>query len=163
MMSGAAQREPDSRSRPRRRSEARSDFDLAEAAARRLGARDAHTEADLARLIDEGLPIDTLEQLLRHGVTDAEVFATVIPRRTLAHRRGRSETLSTEESARAVRVARITALADRVFGDPAKARRWLRRPKRRLGGQAPMAALANELWARIVEEQLHQIDHGIFA
>jgi len=136
---------------------------LVEEAGRKLGVRNIHTEADLARLVERGLRVRALDTLLRHGITQADLFRSVIPRRTLAHRRSRSEPLSSDESARAVRLARLTALAERVFGDPEKAQRWLRKPQDRLEGQAPIDALGNEVWARVVEDTLQQIDHGIFA
>jgi putative toxin-antitoxin system antitoxin component (TIGR02293 family) len=50
-----------------------------------------------------------------------------------------------------------------VFGDPAKAQRWMRKPKRSLVGETPLAYLASENGARVVEEMLRRIEHGIFA
>jgi putative toxin-antitoxin system antitoxin component (TIGR02293 family) len=73
------------------------------------------------------------------------------------------EPLSVEETDKAVRLGRIDRLAAEVFGDPAKAHRWLRKPKRALGGETPLAYLATEAGARAVEEMLNQIDHGILA
>jgi putative toxin-antitoxin system antitoxin component (TIGR02293 family) len=54
--------------------------------------------------------------------------------------------------------AYVRALASRVFGDPAKARAWLRRPSVQLGGRAPEALLGSEDGVRRVEELLAQID-----
>jgi putative toxin-antitoxin system antitoxin component (TIGR02293 family) len=42
-----------------------------------------------------------------------------------------------EETDRAVRLARIAAHAERVFGDRAKAHGWLREPSRTLRGAVP--------------------------
>ncbi|MDQ2695671.1 MAG: DUF2384 domain-containing protein [Pseudomonadota bacterium] len=100
--------------------------------------------------------------LLRQGLADDEIHALIIPRRTLTHRRHRREPLSREESERAVRVARLTALAETVFGDRDRAFRWLRAPKRR-EGKPPLALLVTEAGARLVEEMLYRIDDGIFA
>jgi uncharacterized protein (DUF2384 family) len=50
-----------------------------------------------------------------------------------------------------------------VFGEPEKAHRWLRKAKRELKGETPLAYLASEAGARIVEEMLFRIEHGIFA
>jgi putative toxin-antitoxin system antitoxin component (TIGR02293 family) len=71
--------------------------------------------------------------------------------------------LTKDESDRAVRVARITAMAERVFGEPERAWCWLRKPKRNFEGRTPLEMLATEAGARLVEEMLAQIDHGIFA
>lgn len=56
---------------------------------------------------------------------------------------------------------RIAALAERVFGDPAKAERWLRQPKRALDNETPLACAATEGKARRVEDMLYQIQHGM--
>lgn len=99
----------------------------------------------------------------RLGFSDEEIFALVIPRRTLARRRAGNELLTVEETDKALRLERIAMQAERVFGDPAKAQRWLRKAKRELGGETPLAFLASESGARVVEEMLHRIAHGIFA
>jgi putative toxin-antitoxin system antitoxin component (TIGR02293 family) len=95
--------------------------------------------------------------------SDEEIHTFVVPKRTLARRVAAREPLSVEETDKAVRLGRIDRLAADVFGDPAKAHRWLRKPKRALGGETPLAYLATEAGARAVEEMLNQIDHGILA
>lgn len=57
----------------------------------------------------------------------------------------------------------VRALADRVFGDPAKAERWLGKPNRSMSGQKPIDLMQDEVGAAVVRDTLHQIDHGIFA
>jgi len=101
--------------------------------------------------------------LVRHGYSDEEISTLVVSRRTLARRRAANEPLSVEETDKALRLERIAALAERVFGDPQKAYRWLRQPKRMLGGATPVAFLASETGGRTVEEMLYRIEHGIFA
>jgi len=104
-----------------------------------------------------------LADLARHGFSDEEIWALVVPKRTLARRVADDEPLTIEETDKALRLERIATLADRVFGDPGKAHRWLRQPKSLLDGATPLAFLASEAGARAVEQMLHQIDHGIFA
>ena len=87
----------------------------------------------------------------------------IVPRRTLAHRIAKHQPLSKDESDKAVRVARITAMAEQVFGEPERSWRWLRKPKRRFDGKTPVEMLATEAGARLVEEMIGQIEHGIFA
>jgi putative toxin-antitoxin system antitoxin component (TIGR02293 family) len=71
--------------------------------------------------------------------------------------------LSGEESDRAVRIATITSMAEQVFGDSERAWRWLRKPKKHFDGRTPMDQLGTEAGARLVEEMLQQIDHGMLA
>ncbi len=101
--------------------------------------------------------------LAASGYSEAEIFELVVPKRTLARRQAKREPLTVEETDKALRLARIADLANRVFGDEAKAHRWLRKPKRDLNGRAPLAYLASESGARTVEQMLHRIDHGLFA
>jgi putative toxin-antitoxin system antitoxin component (TIGR02293 family) len=61
------------------------------------------------------------------------------------------------------RVARITSLAEKVFGDTDKAGRWLRKPNQRLDGRAPVDLLKTEAESRIVEAMLVQLDYGFTA
>ncbi|MCA1527656.1 DUF2384 domain-containing protein [Bradyrhizobium yuanmingense] len=68
-----------------------------------------------------------------------------------------------EETEKALRLARVDRLAAHVFGDAAKAHRWLDKPKKALRGETPLAYLATEQGARVVEEMLHRIDHGMLA
>jgi putative toxin-antitoxin system antitoxin component (TIGR02293 family) len=68
-----------------------------------------------------------------------------------------------QKADRAIRSARVVALAERIFGDKAKAGRWMRKPKRALGGAAPLAYLASKGGAQHVEEMLYRIDSGFFA
>ena len=106
---------------------------------------------------------DIVNELARHGYTEKELSDLVVPKRTLARRRSDNELLTVEETDKALRLGRIATLAEKVFGDPAKAHRWLRKAKRSLGGETPVAFLASEHGARIVEEMLGRIEHGIYA
>lgn len=106
---------------------------------------------------------DIVDELARHGYSEKELWDLVVPKRTLARRRSAKELLTVEETDKALRLKRIAALAEHVFGDPAKAQRWLRKPKRSLKGEAPLAYLASENGARVVEEMLGRIEHGIYA
>jgi uncharacterized protein (DUF2384 family) len=77
-----------------------------------LKTRRLRSDQDLVQVVEERLPTDVIDGLRRSGVTDDEVYALVVPRRTLTHRRTRREALSQDESDRAVRLARTAALAD---------------------------------------------------
>jgi putative toxin-antitoxin system antitoxin component (TIGR02293 family) len=92
-----------------------------------------------------------------------EIDELVIPKRTLVRRRANHEALSPEETDKALRLARISTEADRVFGNPQTASRWLRKPLASFAGQTPLDLLKSETGALAVDEVLGQIDHGIFA
>jgi len=106
---------------------------------------------------------DVLAELARHGYSEDELSRLVVPKRTLARRRANDELLTVEETDKALRLKRIATIAEKVFGDSAKAQRWLRKPKRGLGNETPLAYLASETGARVVEEMLGRIEHGIYA
>jgi putative toxin-antitoxin system antitoxin component (TIGR02293 family) len=91
-----------------------------------------------------------------------EIDALIIPKRTLARRKAAREKLTIEETDKALRLARIVAEADRVFGNPEKSSRWLRRPNAALGNLTPLDLLKSETGARAVDDLLGQIDHGMF-
>ena len=129
----------------------------------KLGVSKIRSGEDLASLVDKRLPATAVKALVRGGLSDAEVYQLIVPRRTLAHRIAKHQPLSKDESDKAVRVARITAMAEQVFGEPERAWRWLRKSKRRFGGKTPVEMLATEAGARLVEEMIGQIEHGIFA
>jgi putative toxin-antitoxin system antitoxin component (TIGR02293 family) len=106
---------------------------------------------------------DVIAELAHHGYSEDELSQLVVPKRTLARRRAKGELLTVEETDKALRLKRIATIAEKVFGDPAKAQRWLRKPKRSLDSDTPLAYLASETGARIVEEMLGRIEHGIYA
>ncbi len=129
----------------------------------KLGVSPLRSDRDLSRLVDERLPLASVESLSNHGMSDEEIHSFIVPRRTLAHRKSRSEALTHDESDRAVRFARISSLAEEVFGDDAKASRWLRKAKTRFEGRSPLEMLRTEAGARLVEEMLLQLDYGFVA
>ena len=61
------------------------------------------------------------------------------------------------------RLQRIKSHAERVFGSKEKSKRWLHKPCRALNNAVPIELAANQSGAWLVEEELHAIDHGMFA
>ncbi len=126
------------------------------------------SDMELARIVRRGLPLGVQAALLSHGLTREEFHAIVISPRTLKHRRARAAKgagrhLSSDESDKALRAARILALAERVFSSREKAFSWMRKPKIRFDGETPMQMLASEAGARLVEQMLLQVDEGMAA
>jgi len=120
------------------------------------------TPLQVTEMVERGLPIGSVEVLRRVGLTFSEVHGLVLPARTLKHRKEKKQALSVEEADRTLRIARVIALADEVFGNHEKALRWLRRENGRLDGRAPLALLRSEVGGDLVTQMLYQIDEGIY-
>jgi putative toxin-antitoxin system antitoxin component (TIGR02293 family) len=121
------------------------------------------SEADLARIVARRIPLRALAHFTRSGFSEQEVAEYVIPPRTRRHRKVRREPLTIEESDRLVRLARMQALAENVFGDPEKANRWLRQPLGILDGRSPLEIARTDSGARLIEQILAKIDWGAAA
>lgn len=113
--------------------------------------------------VRRGFPVAAVEHVIASGrMTLAEIDEVVLPRKTLSHRR-KIGTLTSEQSDRLVRAARVIAEAEETFGSQEKAGRWLRRPTEALGGEKPIALLDTSAGAAEVETLLGRIAHGIAA
>jgi len=77
--------------------------------------------------------------------------------------RSGKQNLSRDESDKLARVIRLYDRAAAAFGDPAKARHWLRNRKLRFAERTPLQTMRTELGGRMVDEMLGQIEHGMFA
>jgi len=114
--------------------------------------------------IERGIPLVALEEFAaRSGFVMKDLMEVVIPLRTLKHRRQRQEPLNIDESDRLARVVRLYELAEKVFGDSEKARRWLSKPKARFIDRTPLSMMRTDSGGRQVEEMLIQIEEGMFA
>ena len=94
--------------------------------------------------------------------TPDEIAELIVPKRTLARRVANQEPLNANEADRAIRVGHVCVEAERVFGNPDKAFRWLRRPNQTLNDQRPIDLLTSHAGVQVVLERLGQIDHGMF-
>jgi len=114
--------------------------------------------------IEAGLSLDTLANFVAgSGLQFKDIYAIVIPARTLKHRRSRQEPLSLDEGDKFARLVRLFDQAVRVFGNREKALRWLGKPKERFAGRTPLEMIRTEWGGRMLEELLGQIDEGYFA
>ncbi len=125
---------------------------------RALGAEVA-SEADLARIVRRGIRLAVLAHVQKAGFSKQEIEHFIISARTWRHRKTKREPLSIEESDRVVRLTRIQALAEDVFGVD-KANRWLREPLGILDGKFPLEVARTEAGARLIEQFLAKIDWG---
>jgi putative toxin-antitoxin system antitoxin component (TIGR02293 family) len=98
------------------------------------------TTLTLAYSVEKGLPVSALEKLAnRISPQDTRRFAyRVVPKPTLERRRRAKQLLTTEESDRLARVAKVFAFGVEVFGDEAKVRSFLNRPHPMLDDKAPL-------------------------
>jgi putative toxin-antitoxin system antitoxin component (TIGR02293 family) len=116
---------------------------------------------DLQQAIRGGFPYTVLTSVLASsGLTMIELAKSLNLSLRSLQRRGRQERLTSYESDRIYRLARILALAKELIGDDAAARHWLKQPNQSLGGESPLAALDTEIGARRVEEALGRIAYG---
>lgn len=126
-----------------------------------LGRQPPATEAGILRIVEEWLAPAVINRLIGLGLGRSEIDATVIPLRTLQHRRSRREKLTVEESDRVLRLMRALSLAESVYRGRERALEWLRKPHARLEGRSPLSLLKTDIASRIVEELLVQIDEGM--
>lgn len=119
------------------------------------------TDFEIHTQISQGFPALRLMQLAEAGVVTPLERDQIIPLRTLKTRIERAQPLTVEESDRFFRVAHITAMAEVVFGNWDKAKRWLSKPKERFAGLTPMQILTTQQGTGQVEEMLLQIAEGL--
>jgi putative toxin-antitoxin system antitoxin component (TIGR02293 family) len=113
--------------------------------------------------LENGLPPEAVDAAVERGIlTRDEADELVIPRRTLSHRRQKSQRLTLEESDKLSRIARLTTRAAETFGSQEDAVGWLREPNGALAGQTPLALLRSGEGAVLVEQILGRIDHGVY-
>ena len=131
---------------------------------RKALARAVSEPGDIQDAIRKGLPYATFEILMRvRGIRARELARLLgVAARTLARRKSGGE-LSPAESDRLYRIARIALKASEVLGTPEKARAWLHRKNRALGGSTPISCLDTGVGERQVEDLLGRIDHGIYS
>lgn len=71
--------------------------------------------------------------------------------------------LSTEESAKLLRFARVVERAEEVFEAAEPALAWLKADNAALGGVTPLSLLDTDIGADSVLDTLGRIEHGVFA
>jgi putative toxin-antitoxin system antitoxin component (TIGR02293 family) len=127
---------------------------------RTLGQR-IRTISDLRHAVEAGLPVAVLDQVVLHvfdqGVGSAELKYGIVPKTTL-HRRQR---LTADESQHLERLARMTALAERVWGDQALAHEFLTSVQPQLDNERPVDLARSDLGTREVEDVLTRIEYAL--
>ena len=122
------------------------------------------SDLDLAEIVENGLSTESLNLLRKKGLTFTEVADLIASPRTLQHRKSRGvHHLTHDEADRVVRIARILALAEQVFGSLELGLGWLRRPDERLNNRTALSMLQTESGGRLVEGMLWQVADGIYS
>jgi len=126
-----------------------------------LIGRKIESEADVLALVRKGLPARAAVGFAEKRVVDLKLIA---PESTLRRRVYHNQLLTVDESERMMRLARITSLAESLFGDEATASNWLVTPRSLLPEEksiSPLALAITESGARIVESVLLRVEHGM--
>src|SRR4051812_28902355 len=119
---------------------------------------------ELIRSIRQGLRFRELETLRENIDLPLEQLAgkLAISRSTL-QRRKTAGRLSSDESDKVMRFARLLEHAAKVFGSLANARAWLKHPQRGLGGAIPLDYAETEVGAREVDNLIGRIDYSVYS
>ncbi len=120
--------------------------------------------AKVIRVVQEGLDFAELESLREQLDLPLDRLAGQLGlARATLHRRKASGRLTTDESDKVLRFARLLGQAVQLFGSLEEARRWLKAPQRGLGGAVPLDYAQTETGAREVENLLGRIDYGVYS
>ncbi len=128
-----------------------------------IRSRTPETALALASSVEKGLPVSALDKFAgRISPLDVRGFAhRVVPKPTLERRRKQKQHLTTDESDRLARVAKVFAFGLEVFRDEAKVRDFLNRPHPMLDDKVPLdLALATGLGADAVVNLLGRAAYG---
>lgn len=106
----------------------------------------------LAYSVEAGLPVTTLDHFAGIMAPDDTRFKfRLVSKTTLDRRRKSTGRLTTDESDRLVRLAKVFSFALGIYGNPDKVREFLRRPHPMLDGKSPLeVALVSSLGADAV-------------
>jgi putative toxin-antitoxin system antitoxin component (TIGR02293 family) len=118
---------------------------------------------DWVSVIRRGISSAALDSITKSiRVTQSELATVLgIPERTLA-RRKKEGVLTSEESAKLVRLARVVERAEDVFEGLDASLDWLKSPNAALSGATPLSLLDTDIGAESVLDMLGRIEHGVF-
>ena len=136
-----------------------------------MPAKRKHEGAPRARFAEEehafahdeiirGIKAKRVKDLIDRGVLGAKEVFRVIPERTFSRRLANREALKIAEADTIGRFLRIVETANKTFGDPDFARKWLNLPNPALKDRIPMEMAESDAGAREVEAVLSRIAYG---
>jgi putative toxin-antitoxin system antitoxin component (TIGR02293 family) len=121
------------------------------------------TEADVVKIVNTGLPSTALTRLIDEGY--AVELRMIGAETTMRRRIQEKQTLTVEESERLVRIARVTSLAEDLFGTKSAAIAWLNTRSNYVSNEetiSPLELATTDPGARMVEAMIARTAHGIF-
>lgn len=118
------------------------------------------SDHDIHERIELGFPASVMERLVDLGAIDLITRNRIVPFRTFKRRLADDQRLTRNESNRLFQVVHVTAMAEALFGDSAKAKRRLTKPKRFLSGKSPRDLVFTTPGAHQVEQMLVRIGEG---
>jgi putative toxin-antitoxin system antitoxin component (TIGR02293 family) len=125
--------------------------------------RKISTDLQLDEHVRRGFPVGVIAALHRLGLTTDELAKlTATSPRTINRLLGSKKPtrLDLSVSERALRVATILALGERLFGSLERLLHWMRAPNRYLGDEVPMHALQTEFGRDHVVQSMYAIAYG---
>ncbi len=123
--------------------------------------RPVRTWGELEQMVREGLPKRSLQIVASRAVADGVAASSFVYRVVPIATFKRRVRLTPEESARTERLARVVALAERIWNDDDETRAFLNRSHPLLDDRAPIEVASTELGARRVEQLLHSVEQGL--
>lgn len=120
-------------------------------------------QADYVDMVRTGLPYDALRAVaseLSLSLKDVQAVLQLSPR---SLQRRKAARLTSVESERVLRLARVAAHATYVLGDRTAALRWLNRSNRALAGEIPLRLLDTDVGAGEVMEVLDRALYGVYS
>jgi putative toxin-antitoxin system antitoxin component (TIGR02293 family) len=118
------------------------------------------SDQDVHELIEAGLSACSVKALCDLGAITPLERDQILPLKDLKTRLASGQRLTVEEGDHLFRVAHIIAMAQTLFVDDEKAKRWLSKSKHRFSGKSPIAMLSTTQGTRLIEEMLIQTAEG---
>jgi putative toxin-antitoxin system antitoxin component (TIGR02293 family) len=119
-------------------------------------------QADYVGMVRTGLPYESLRAVaseLALSLKDVQSALQLSPR---SLQRRKAARLTSVESERVLRLARVAAHASYVLGSRNAALQWLSRSNRALGGEIPLRLLDTDVGAAEVMEVLDRALYGVY-
>ncbi len=123
--------------------------------------RPVRTWSDLEQVVRDGLPKRALQLVAARALPEGTAASTLVYRVVPSATFKRRTRLTSEESERTERLARIVALAESLWVEDDETRAFLNQPHPLLDDRAPIDVAATELGARRVEQLLHSVEQGL--
>lgn len=119
------------------------------------------SDLDIHDMIVAGFSASLIKVLCDDGTLSDEERDRIIQPKTLKTKLAANQLLTLHESDRLFRFGHITAMAEVIFGDKGKAKKWLSKPKARFLGESPSAMVTTSHGTHLVEEMLIQVSEGM--